>query len=294
MGLHGIALSRTRAPDSGPRNFRGSKVFSTTTFVGIPCNTAMPSASYAVLGATGKTGQALLRVLSQSPDKEIHAYCRSKSRLLRLSPDLMSNPNLRVVEGNLKDVALIADCIAGTRAVFLTVAMSSNMPGCTIAIDTARIVVAAIERLHTKPPHLIMLSSASLDEKLCHDVPRPIHWLLLACVSHVYKDLVKAEEYLRSQGDSITTTFVKPGGLVHDAQKGRELSTERAQTFLSFLDLAAGMIEIADEDGDKWDMKSVSVLPTAKNVKIEWKAPIYLVKGLFFHFFPSLYPFPKS
>ncbi len=251
--------------------------------------------SYAVLGATGNTGQSLLTILSQAPDKTIHAYCRSKSKLLRLSPHISSNENIKVYEGNLDDVSLIADCISGTKAVFMVVALSDNMPGCSIALDTARVVVSAMEKLRkddpdARLPRAIVLSSASLDNHLCRDMPRFVHWMLFACASNVYKDLIQAEKYLRSKEDWISTTFIKPGGLVHDRQRGHELSTERQQTFLSFLDLAAGMVEVADTEGDKWDMRNVSVLPTSKDVKFEWMAPVYLVKGLFYHFFPSMAP----
>lgn len=255
--------------------------------------------SYAVLGATGNTGQSLLKVLSQSPDSEIHAYVRSKSKLLHLSPELASATNVKIFEGSLEDVDLISDCIRGTRAVFMAVAVSDNVPGCRIAQDTTRVVVAAMEKLRSKAPNqklprVIVLSSASLDDYLCRDMPRFVHWMLLACASHVYADLRKAEAYLRSQESWITSVFIKPGGLVHDKQKGHALSTEKQQTFLSFLDMAAGMVEVADAEDDKWDMKNVSVLPTAKDVKFEWMAPINLVKGLLCHFFPSTYPWLKS
>lgn len=157
------------------------------------------------------------------------------------------------------------------------------------------VVVSALEKLrrdepNAKPPRLIVLSSASLSAHLSRSVPRVVHWLLLTCASHVYADLAKAETYLRSQGSWISTTFVKPGGLAHDAQKGHELSTERQVTFLSFLDLAAGMVEIADAEGEGWDGRDVSVVPTAEDVRIEWWAPYYLFRGLLFHFFPSAYP----
>jgi oxidoreductase AflX len=254
---------------------------------------------YAVMGATGNTGQSLLNILSQSPDNSIHAYVRSKSKLLRLSPELSSAKNVKIFEGDLEDVDLICNCISGTRAVLMAIAMSDNMSGCRIAQDTARVVVAAMEKLRSKDanvklPRVIVLSSASLDDYLCRDLPHFVHWMLLTCASNVYADLIKAEEYLRSQESWITSVFIKPGGLVHDKQKGHALSTERQQTFLSFLDLAAGMVEVADTEGDKWDMKNVSVLPTAKDVKIEWMAPINLVKGLLCHFFPSTYPWLKS
>ncbi|GAB7355637.1 hypothetical protein MBLNU459_g6357t2 [Dothideomycetes sp. NU459] len=251
--------------------------------------------SYAVLGATGNTGQCLLQVLSQSPENHVRAYCRSKAKLQRLSPDICSNEKFKVYEGDLEDGALIAECISGTRAVFLAVAASENMPGCKIAQDTARVVVAALDTLDTTetpqqpPPRLVVLSSASLVDHLCRDLPRFVHRMLLTAMSHVYGDLRAAETFLRSKSDRISSTFVKPGGLSFDEQRGHQLSTERQQTFVSFMDVAAGMVEVAEAEGDKWDMQNVSVLPTSKNVKFEFMAVVWLSRGLLFHFFPSLY-----
>ena len=88
----------------------------------------------------------------------------------------------------------------------------------------------------------------------------------------------------------LNATFVHPGGLVHDAQKGHAVNLEKttSQTFLSYLDLAAGMIEVADAEG-KYDWVGVSILPTSKDVKVEWRVPIFLVAGLTFHFLPWMY-----
>ncbi|KAI9843132.1 MAG: hypothetical protein M1837_006585 [Sclerophora amabilis] len=232
--------------------------------------------SYAVLGATINTGQSLMNVLLQSPDNEIHAYVHSESKLQRMSPDLCGLENVKIYQGSIQNSDVISECIAGTQAVFLAVAMSDNMPGCRVAQDTAQTVL----RQPRRPP---VLRPAALG-------PRDA----LACASNVYKDLLDAEKYLRAREDWISFTFIKPGGLVHDAQKGHELSTEIQQSFLSFLDLAAGMVEVADTEGDRWDMKNVSVPPTAPDVKFEWWAPVNLVKGLLCHFFPSAYPYLKS
>ena len=68
-----------------------------------------------------------------------------------------------------------------------------------------------------------------------------------------------------------------PGGLSHDVQQGHELSEEKQQTFISFLDLAAGMVEVADADA-RWDGKHVSVvLKGGRKAKIEYWAPVILV-----------------
>ncbi|KAG8527117.1 uncharacterized protein KY384_008546 [Bacidia gigantensis] len=255
--------------------------------------------SYAILGATGQTGQSLLNILSKLPDRQIHAYVRSKSKLERMSPDVCALPRVKIYEGDLNDSELIADCISGTQAVFLTAAQSDNMPGCRVACDSARILVTALGQLRFKDPtarlpRLVMLSSGTIDEHLSRDMPRFAHWMLFTAYSSVYKDLIEAEQYLRDRQDWISTTFIKPAGLVHDAQKGHQLSTEKQQSFLSFLDLAAGMIEVADAEGNQWDKKNVSVLPTGKNVKVEYMAPVYLAKGLLCHFLPSLYPYLRA
>ena len=255
--------------------------------------------SYAILGATGNTGQALLKVLSKSPNNHINVYARSKAKLLRLDPDLTFAANVTIFEGDLHDVSVICDCISGTSAAFLVVAVSDNVPGTSIARDTAQVVVSAMRELRSRDPaaklaRLVVLSSSSLNPYISRHFPAFVHWLLWTASSNVYADLAKAEEYLREQQDWIHATFIQPGGLVHDEQKGHELSLETEKTFLSYLDLAAGMVEVADEEGNRYDWKGVSVLPTAGNVKIEWKAPIYLLKGLICNFFPWTYPYLKS
>lgn len=74
--------------------------------------------------------------------------------------------------------------------------------------------------------------------------------------------------------------FIMPGGLVQDAQKGHKLSTERQQTFLGWLDLAAGMVEVADEESDLWTGKNVSVLPVVGDVPMNWTVPWIMIVGL--------------
>ncbi|KAK4233372.1 hypothetical protein C8A03DRAFT_48063 [Achaetomium macrosporum] len=91
----------------------------------------------------------------------------------------------------------------------------------------------------TRLTKIILLSSASLQPAFRGDVPAFVHWTLDRA----------AEKFLRAQEGWLRLVFVKPGSLVHDVQRGHE-------TPLSFLNLAAGMVE----------MRSVSVLPTAHNV----------------------------
>ena len=300
--------------------------------------------TYAILGASGSTGSAILALLlrQNKPDPTpINLYVRSKAKLLTLHPHLASNSNsspnsnnVHIFEGLLTDIPLLTSCIRDTHAVFLTVAVNDNVPHTTVAQDTARVVLAALDRLRqeqqqqqtqaTPLPRLIVLSAAAIDDNLMSTVPRPVTKILRMAFSWLYADLTKAETVLREHASATATaaagpgssdsesgvkvTFIKPGALVHDAQKGHALSTERAgKGCLGYLDLAAGMIEAAgadsdhgDGDGDrdegskggdrwKWEGKNVSVLPTGKGVKVEWKLPIALIRGLMFHFVPGVY-----
>ncbi|KAK0279173.1 hypothetical protein LTR35_008908 [Friedmanniomyces endolithicus] len=254
-------------------------------------------ASFAVLGATGSTGSSITKVLLQQEKVSIHVLVRSKAKLFETIPGIESDPRLQVFEGNIVNIDVLTECIRGTKAVFLAVAINDNMSGCTIAMDTARSVVAALERLkQEKPdyelPRLVILSSASLSDHLMRDFPKLAHAAMLTAASYIYQDLRVAEKFLRAQEHwGVKSVFIKPGGLVHDDQKGHELSVDKQQTFLSFLDLAAGMVEAAQAEDGRWDMKDVSVVPTAKDVKIEWRVPYFVLQGFLMHFFPWLWKY---
>ncbi|KAI9372990.1 Averufin oxidase A [Aspergillus egyptiacus] len=255
--------------------------------------------SYAVLGATGNTGRAIVQVLLDRADPDpsirIHAYCRSKAKLFRLCPAAEVSSSLAVFEGRLDDDRLVDECLWGTDAVFLVVAIVDNMPGCTVAMQTAEAVVASLHRLRAadpamRLPRLVMLSSASLEPSFCNDVPTPVHWVLKTAVSHLYRDLAAAEAFVRAH-DWLSATFVKPGGLVHDQARGHEVRFDRAQTPLSFLDLAAGMVEVAEAGDDRYHMRSVSVVPTSTVDVFPWDGVYYAFTGLLFHFWPWTYRF---
>ncbi len=87
---------------------------------------------------------------------------------------------------------------------------------------------------------------------------------------------------------------MKPGGLFKDVQRVYKLSLEETHTFRSFLDLAAAMIEISGTEGDRWNMKDVSIVPKSSGARFDWKAPYVLSKGLLAYFFPLLYIYVRT
>jgi putative NADH-flavin reductase len=258
--------------------------------------------SYAILGATGQVGSSILDALLQSSTKDkdpvsIRAFVRSKQKLLTMRPALASHPRATIHQGQLTDTALLASCIHSTRAVFLCIAAQENQPNCTIAQEQAAAVLVALEKNKNHqepPPKLIILSSASLEPHLMADLPPIFKSIMHTAASYVYADLRLAETYMRTHvPEDVELIFIKPGGLVHDKPVGHKLSTTRQETFLSFADLGAGMVEAADSEKGVWaEAKgNVSVVPAREGTRIEWYVPWFLVKGSLFHYFPAVYPY---
>ena len=246
--------------------------------------------TYAVLGASGFTGSSILTLLLKDPTNHINVYVRSKSKLLSLFPGLEENKSVRIFAGRLHDVPLMASCISpDVNTVFCVLGLNENIPGIRIAQDGAQAIVAAlcypnpVERAKNSP-RIIFLTSASVNPRIAVNEPPLILGFIKRAFSYAYEDLELAEAYLRLHESWLNVTFVTPGGLVEDEQKGHVLSLDHSQTFLSYPDLAAAMIEIAESSGYDW--MGVGVLPKGKDVKIEWKAPAQMVRGLVWHYLP--------
>lgn len=258
-------------------------------------------AKYAVLGSTGNCGTALIQNLLQSPQLNIvHAYCRNESKLRRLVPEAAENKNVRIFAGSIYDVDLMKECIGDTKAVFLVVTTNDNVPGCRLSLDSATTVVQALQELRQSGqqilPRLVLLSSGTIDDHLSRDMPWLARYVLLASASHVYEDLRGTEAMLRSHEDWISVIFVKPAGLSPDVARGHRLTLDEQESFISYLDLAAGMIEVADDEEGRYDGRNVGVVNKTRGVgaKFPHGTPWCILTGLVRHFFPWLHPYLPS
>ena len=238
---------------------------------------------YAILGATGQTGQNILTILAKSPETHINVYVRSRSKLEHLFPTLTQQPNIHVFEGALKDIDLLRRCIADVSVVFSAIGINANPPNCSVAQDTARVLVEALQRVRDADaqatlPRVVFLSSLSVNNAFQHG--GLFHWFLNKALCNSYGDLRKAETFLRQHEDWLRVVFVTPGALSTDpVQRGHRLSvSEKAGGFLGYVDLAAGMVEVA-ESGDAYDWKGVVVISKTP-AKFDWAAPRNLVQGM--------------
>lgn len=250
--------------------------------------------SYAILGATGATGHSLLEHLKISPEIRINVYVRSKPKLEGMFPGITSEPNVHIFEGDMKDVSLISRCVAGVSAVFSVIATNENIPKTSLAEDTARILVAALRKIREEDaqarlPRVVVLSSCTINEHLSRRMPRLGHWITHCAFRHIYDDLERAEAYYRQNEDWLNAVFIQPGGLAEAEQTGHELSTDTyGDGFLSYGDLAAGMIEVADA-GEKYDWKGVAVVPKGKGAGFQFGVLRGFIHGLSLYCFPWLY-----
>ena len=260
----------------------------------------MKMTTYAVLGATGNCGTALIDNLLRSDNAKINAYCRDKTKLIEKIPQADGNKRVQIFQGSFHDIDLLVDCVRDTRAIFHVVTTNDNIPGYHIGLDMARSIVSALERIKSKAqpgttlPKIVLLSSGTIDDHLSRHMPWWFRRILRTSASHVYEDLRRTEAFLRAQQDWVATIFIKPGGLSVDLQRGHKLSLDHDESFVSYLDLSAAMIEAADDLDNRFDMKNVSVVNENGAAKFPSGTPMCILMGLARHFFPFLHHYLPS
>ncbi|EJP67852.1 StcQ-like protein [Beauveria bassiana ARSEF 2860] len=250
-----------------------------------------PPACYSILGATGNCGTALLTICLQMPDVQVKVYCRNREKLFRLVPESKDNDRVEIFNGSILDADLLGKAMAGCKAVFLTASTNDNIPGCHISQDLARTVIKALEKMKGKAtiPKLILLSSATIDPWLSRKHPW-VNMIVRRSAWHVYKDLELAEKFLREQEEWAPCVYIKPGGLSVDVQRGHRLTLDAEESFVSYLDVAAGMLEAANEPEGKWSKKNVGIINANGKAKFPAGTPMCIVLGLLRFYFPFLHP----
>lgn len=253
--------------------------------------------TYAVLGATGNCGTALIdNLLRNDAHSKINAYCRNSNKLIRLLPQVGDNKRVKIFEGAITNIDVIASCIKDCAAVFMVVTTNDNIPGCRLGQDQAYTVISALEKLKAEAapgtlrmPKLVLLSSATIDDHLARAMPWWFRPVMLTAASHVYRDLEITEEFLRKQDSWVSTIFIKPGGLSVDVQRGHKLDFDHEESFISYLDLAAAMIEAADCKENIYDGRNVSVVNKNGGARFPPGTPKCILVGLIRHFFPFMH-----
>jgi putative NADH-flavin reductase len=134
-----------------------------------------------VLGAAGGTGILVVRQ-ALAGGHSVTALVRSPGKMT------LTDPRLRVVEGDATDQAAVARALAGSDAVISTL----DAPGPIIA-EATRAILSAADRAH--PPRVVMMSSFAVQR----DRLKGLTGLLTAATTGAkMKDKVAGESALRA------------------------------------------------------------------------------------------------
>lgn len=222
---------------------------------------------YALLGATGSTGSAILRsLLSKSPDNlTLNIFVRSKSKLLSAFPDLETTAPfaVNIIEGTPDDSTAMQKCLEKVDVVMAVIGSNVGNSGITLIYDTAVAIVDAL-KVHQKtqgaaykPPTIIQLRSASLNPTLRAALPWIARTAASFCFYYIYADLERACTLFESTSTSanqdspalLSYIFVDPPS-IHDPDgtvpTGYEFILDAKQEpALSYADLGAAFCELA-------------------------------------------------
>ena len=226
--------------------------------------------TYAIVGATRKTGITLLDLLLRDPANKINRYLASKPTLLSRFSDFEQSKSVEIFEGGLNDILSLASCISNADTIFSVTGEPSNHFRMHPAQDVAKSIIAALCHLGLamgveKVPKLITWSPCP-KLKIAKDGPLVAEFLYGPELGMAYTDLKLAEQYLRLHGSWLRVGFVQPGGLMEDEYQDStsRLFYKDGASFVTFQDIAVRMVEIAQ--GAFADGIVISVVPASKDV----------------------------
>ncbi|KAG9659777.1 NAD(P)-binding protein, partial [Aureobasidium melanogenum] len=207
----------------------------------------------ALLGATGQTGQAVLKDLL---DREIsiNIYVRSASKLIQKFPSLSSMPNTQIFSGEISDSTLIKNLLTDVDVIIFTLGWNENRRGPTIIEDGARAVVNALRELNEEqkqkqkqeqPPRLIFLSSMTWNETLHGNTPSLHTRMIRLAFYYPYQDLLAGQRILLSEPSLLKVTLIQPPALIEEPASGYDISIDKAGAGCSYPDLGGSMVEVA-------------------------------------------------
>ena len=253
--------------------------------------------SYALLGATGATGSAVLRCLLDEPPKELKLdiLVRSKAKLQKLFPKLeeTATVDVSIYEGNITDTDALEKCLKGMDVIFLCIGRNDSKPGMALMQDTSAVVIDTLKNIQKtsgdayQTPTVLFLRAGPINPVFKKQMPAPSRFILWFCLYHAYIDLQKGSDLMESASkespDLLQVIFVDPGAL-HDAEgtkrTGHQLIlTETLVPLVSYADLGGAFCELAERRAD-FNGKGVGVNATGR-VKTTWGQNLgYLASGL--------------
>lgn len=180
----------------------------------------------ALFGATGGTGRQILNQ-ARTAGHTVVALVRDTKRLPT------SDPHIRLLVGNVLDMAAVAQTLEGADAVIVSLGNSGNNPDLVVSTGTANIV-AEMQRQGIR--RVIVISSLGVGESK-GQVSFFFRLLMKTFLRQAIKDKELQEEIVRKSG--LDWTIVRPGGLTDGPATG-------AYTVATDSSITAGQVSRAD------------------------------------------------
>ncbi|EME42945.1 hypothetical protein DOTSEDRAFT_153162 [Dothistroma septosporum NZE10] len=245
---------------------------------------------YALMGATGATGTAILRHLLQEPanDQNVNVYVRSKAKLLDKFPDLETQAPFptKIYEGSNTDRTVLKQCLHDVDVICMCIATNVSTPGESRFTDTANAVTDALLDLKKeqassyKTPSILILRASILNPTFSPARKGYFESFLMYCLHHLYNNMNAANEIYEAKAREtpglLNIIYVDPPG-IHDNDgtnpTGYELllapPADRTPVFnLSYADLGIAFCEIARRR-EEFNGKGVGVFGTGE-IKLTW------------------------
>ncbi|KAI5199720.1 hypothetical protein E4T39_06080 [Aureobasidium subglaciale] len=196
----------------------------------------------ALLGATGATGQQVLRNL--------------------LTQDVSINIYVHIYDGDISDKDMMTSLLTNISIIIFTLGWNENRPGTHIIKDGARAIITSLQSLQSSgdlqtPPRLLLLSSSTWNTRLTSPPSVMIRMIRIAFY-YPYADLLAGQDVLLAHPSLVTVTLIQPPALVEEASSGHDISVDKVGVATSYPDLGNAIVEVALEERYQ-DLKEVLV-----------------------------------
>ena len=253
--------------------------------------------TYALLGATGSTGSAIIRSLLSYPPKDLtlNVLVRSKAKLLKAFPDLEATAAFRayIVEGTSSDSTAMRECLDNVDVIFCCIGSNEPRVGMSLIYDTATVVIEALKYQQKDqdsayvPPTVIQLRSASLNKTLKAKAGWFAPNMAWFFFYHAYLDLDKACKLFESESvesPKLLDLIVVDPPSIHDPDgtvpTGHKLILDDYQhPSLSYADLGVAFCEVA-ERREEFVGQAVGVTATGKVTETWGVLMGYMASGM--------------
>ncbi|KAJ0346698.1 hypothetical protein COL154_007438 [Colletotrichum chrysophilum] len=223
----------------------------------------------AIFGATGRTGSESLKALLANPSNpfDLKVYVRSKDKLVSMFPSFKTEHSVKIVEGQVTDVSRVKGFLDGADTIICALGENENRPGIRVLTDASRTIVTALKQLKDgsgssawKKPRVLLLSSATWNERFEAQQPALISWLVKNAFYYPYQDLLNAHRTFKEaeKEDALSLLLVQPPAIIEEDGSGHQIGVESIGMAVSYADLGAGFAELATEDRYR-ELKAIGV-----------------------------------